>query len=77
MKTKIKTKKSYKIQDNINLNIVDSSELYIGYKSNGWILAKEYEHFNLWERKTLCGDIIRECFYKYEAPKKVDALHGY
>lgn len=38
-------------------------------KLNGWVFVKEYKHFNLYEKRTNSGDIIRQCCKKNEVPK--------
>ena len=52
----------------------DPNELKLGHKSEGWVLAKKYERFNLWVKRSRSGEILRECFKKYEIPKRVNVL---
>ena len=64
------------IVETIDVKIVDPESLYVGMKNEGWELIKQYDRFNLWQRKTLLGDIRRECFKKYELPKKLKVVFG-
>lgn len=40
----------------------------IGLKLSGWTCIEEYPHFFLWEKQTRSGVILRQAFFKDEAP---------
>lgn len=68
------TNKGTIIREDKKVKIVnDPNELKVGHKNEGWVLAKKYERFNLWIKR-VNGHIIRECFRKYEIPKKVQLM---
>lgn len=68
------TNKGTIIREDKKVRIVsEPNELKLGHKSEGWVLAKKYERFNLWIKR-VNGHIIRECFKKYEIPKRVNVL---
>ncbi len=62
------------IKDTKRVMIVDPVSLRVGMENEGWKLEKMYRHFNLWIKRTISGEILHECFRKYELPKRVNPL---
>lgn len=63
------------IREDSRVKIVsDPNELETGHKNEGWILARKYKRFNLWVKRSRSGEILRECFSRYEIPKRVNVL---
>ena len=67
--------RSYAIKEDSRVMVVDDpAKLIVGMKNQGWVLLKMYKRFNLWARRSASGDILRECFGRYEIPKRVNVL---